>query len=104
MAGERFSPLFSSNPTWSQTTKSGFRQQIFVMYHSTQVENVESIMRNGFEISTGQSKLLGNGLYVTRDIQKTLPYGNVCFRLLVYPGKSFCVTDKDDPLRYTLFS
>lgn len=99
MAGERFNPLFSTNPTWSQTTKSGFRQQIFVMYHSTQVENVESIIENGFDISTGQGKLLGNGLYVTRDIQKTLPYGNVCFRLLVYPGKSLCVTNLNDSLR-----
>ena len=36
---------FSRSPVWSQTTTSGFHQQVFVMYHSTNTEdNVESIL------------------------------------------------------------
>lgn len=67
------------------------------MYHSTRrTENVGAILDSGFKISQrGESGnpdlLLGDGLYVSRDIEKTLSYGNVCFKLLVYPGKTFMV-------------
>jgi len=69
------------------------------MYHSTmKTENVSSILRNGFKISQKGSTwrpglLLGDGVYVTRDIEKTIGYGDVCFKLLVYPGKTFIVDD-----------
>ena len=33
--------------------------------------------------------MLGNGLYVSRDIEKSIPYGPVTFKLLVYPGNFF---------------
>jgi len=91
--------IFSRDPVWSQTTRSGFRQQVFIMYHSTRnVGNVSSIIQTGFNISQrGESGnpnlLLGDGLYVSRDIEKTLDYGKVCFKLLVYPGKTFLVQD-----------
>ena len=52
-----------------------------------------------FHISQGRHLMLGDGLYVSRDIAKTHGYGPVCFRLLVYPGKTKRVTDQDDPLR-----
>jgi len=91
--------IFSRDPVWSQTTRSGFRQQVFIMYHSTkQPANVGAILQAGFKISQrGESGnpnlLLGDGLYVSRDIEKTLDYGSVCFKLLVYPGKTFMVQD-----------
>ena len=92
----QMSLIFSRDPVWSQTTCSGFRQQVFVMYHSTKPENVANILAKGFNISQqGQhgnpALMLGDGLYVSRDIEKTLTYGSVCFKLLVYPGKTFCV-------------
>jgi len=91
--------IFSRDPVWSQTTRSGFRQQVFIMYHSTvNPQNVSSILHNGFKISQKGSTwrpglLLGDGVYVTRDIEKTIGYGDVCFKLLVYPGKTFIVDD-----------
>jgi len=91
--------IFARDPVWSQTTRSGFRQQVFIMYHSTKSpENVGRILQSGFNISQrGESGnpalLLGDGLYVSRDIEKTLAYGSVCFKLLVYPGKTFIVQD-----------
>lgn len=70
------------------------------MYHATrQPENVANILDNGFRISQGSGFLLGDGLYVSRDIEKTLSYGDVCFKLLVYPGKTLRVEDQEDPLR-----
>jgi len=62
------------------------------------VENVGPILNSGFNISQrGESGnpnlLLGDGLYVSRDIEKTLLYGSVCFKLLVYPGKTLTVDD-----------
>ena len=95
--------IFSRDPAWSQTTKSGFRQQVFVMYHATKrVSNVASILEQGFKISQGnKSYMLGDGLYVSRDIEKTLGYGEVCFKLLVYPGKTLAVCSMEEPLRTT---
>jgi len=69
------------------------------MYHSTRnPDNVWTILQSGFNISQRGEKgnpnlLLGDGLYVSKDIEKTLAYGSVCFKLLVYPGKTFMVQD-----------
>ncbi len=58
------------------------------MYHGTQVDSAIKILEEGgFNISKGQGQMLGNGLYVTKDIDKTINYGPVVFRLLVYPGR-----------------
>jgi len=94
--------IFSSDPVWSQTTKSGFRQQVFAMYHATRnIRNVAEVLDQGFKISQNQGRnlLLGDGLYVSRDIFKTQEYGEVCFKLLVYPGKAVRVTEMNDPFR-----
>ena len=67
------------------------------MYHSTrQSESVMNIIRGGFNRSQSSHLLLGDGLYVSRDIFKTQDYGEVCFKLLVYPGKTF-VVDNSTP-------
>jgi len=92
--------IFAKDPVWSQTTRSGFRQQLFVMYHSTDARNVESILSEGFKVSEMKSHLvLGSGLYVSRDLDKAAPYGPVTFKLLVYPGKTKSMIDEDDPLK-----
>ena len=92
--------IFSKDPVWSQTTKSGFQQQIFVMYHATARENVSNILQEGFKNSQGSTLTLGSGLYVSRDKDKAESYGEVCFKLLVYPGKTYGVWDPEDPLRF----
>ena len=67
------------------------------MYHSTKgPERAAKILTEGFNISqrgpSGNPNLfLGDGLYVSRDIHKTQMYGPICFKLLVYPGKTFVV-------------
>jgi len=95
--------LFARDPVWSQTTRSGFRQQVFVMYHATRtVENVEKILNEGFKVATMQPHLiLGGGLYVSRDISKSQAYGPVIFKLLVYPGKTKTITERGDPMMLT---
>jgi len=91
--------VFSRDPAWMQTTRSGFRQQVFVMYHATKTpESAAKIIQEGFDISQGgpagnPNLFLGDGLYVSRDIHKTQLYGTVCFKLLVYPGKTFVVEE-----------
>ena len=53
------------------------------MYHATrEIENVAGVLDHGFKISTGdgmagRNLLLGDGLYVSRDILKTQEYGEV---------------------------
>jgi len=73
------------------------------MYHATHPRNVVDIIENGFNRSQGAERnlLFGDGLYVSRDIEKTLGYGDVCFKLLVYPGKTLRVESLEDPLRTT---
>ena len=62
------------------------------MYHATRhPERVLDIIRDGFKRSQASHLLLGDGLYVSRDIYKTQDYGEVCFKLLVYPGRTFVV-------------
>jgi hypothetical protein len=62
------------------------------MYHSTNdPRNVSNILNYDFNISKGSHNLLGDGLYVSRDIEQTVRYGHVCFKLLVYLGKTLGV-------------
>ena len=77
---------FSAEPVYTKTDQKGFRKQIFVMYHATKWGNVKSILDTGFRPSA--SGMLGPGLYLSRDINKTRNYGDVCFKLLVYTGWS----------------
>mgnify|MGYP003324346218 CR=1 FL=1 len=84
---------FSKRPVLVHTGPDGFGHQFFVMYHATKASNVSSILANGFQESTGG--MLGPGLYVSRDIDKTRNYGDVCFKLLVYTGKTTMVSAAD---------
>ena len=63
------------------------RVDFSVMYNSTNNQrNVSNILN-----CEGSHPLLGDGLYVLRDIEKTVRYGPVCFKLLVYLGKTLGV-------------
>ena len=85
---------FSERAVLVHTGPDGFNHQFFVMYHATEPYRVSSILDNGFKESTGG--MLGPGLYVSRDIDKTRSYGDVCFKLLVYTGKTRSVTAADE--------
>ena len=78
---------FSDISVWRQTTVSGFRQQAFIMFHGTDPDAASSIVREQrFRISTGPDTMLGNGVYVSASRAKAQAYGQVIFKLLVYPG------------------
>ena len=78
--------FYNKWPVLIHTDPDGFRHKFYVMYHATPADNVESILANGFCELTGG--MLGPGLYVSRDIDKTRYYSDVCFKLLVYTGKT----------------
>ena len=64
------------------------------MYHSTETwEQVEGILDNGFKLSSRQENMLGEGIYVSSTLEKTLSYGDFTLKLLVYTGR-VCTVDK----------
>ena len=91
--GRAMSREFSKRPVLVKTDASGTHHRFYVMYHATKKENVSSILADGFRESTGG--MLGPGLYVSRDIDKTRAYGDVCFKLLVYIGITKLMAEVD---------
>ena len=85
-------------PVWIRK-RGKIWERIFVMFHSTSVENAEKNLIEGFKTSSHDTNMLGAGIYVSRDIHKTLPYGPVTFRLLVNPGRVCRIDRADHPLR-----
>ena len=75
---------------YKRVRPSGFQDRIYVMYHATNHSNVQSILTNGFNLSTGGT--LGAGVYVSEDINKTIPYGDVTLKLVVYVGKTIQIS------------
>jgi len=63
-----------------------------LLYHGSSPGSATSIIREGFRPSTVSTTvhgmLLGQGVYVSRDIRKAMKYGKVVLKLLVYPGKT----------------
>jgi len=91
---------FGADPVFSTQEKSGFHHNFYIMYHATDAANVESIIKGGFNLSTGPNQMLGDGIYCSLDIHKAWPrYGNVAFRLLVYTGKTYKCTQQNDERR-----
>eukprot|EP00092_Neocalanus_flemingeri_P027018 GFUD01029299.1.p1 GENE.GFUD01029299.1~~GFUD01029299.1.p1 ORF type:complete len:355 (+),score=85.68 GFUD01029299.1:80-1144(+) len=90
---------------YKSTASSGHIQKVYVMYHATSVENAISIMEKGFQPSTLASTvhgmILGQGVYVSRDLNKVAKYGEVVFKLLVYPGRTCSITTSNKLLRST---
>ena len=85
---------FSKYPVHSKTDSNGLQHNVYVMYHATKRHNVPSILRDGFNPST--AGMLGPGLYLSRDIDKTRSYGDVCFKVLVYTGKTRMMDSADN--------
>ena len=77
---------FSKRSVWGQLHHNSFKNQIFIMYHGTNAVNAEGILNNGFRRSPKERNMLGKGIYVAKDIQKTDRYGPITFKLLVYTG------------------
>ena len=50
---------------FSQKTASGFKQDVFVMFHGTKPEHVAPILRGGFTPSDPKGNMLGSGIYIT---------------------------------------
>ena len=48
-----------------QKTTSGFKQDVFVMFHGTKPEHVAPILRGGFTPSDPKGNMLGSGIYIT---------------------------------------
>ena len=72
--------------------------KVFVMYHGTPTwQQAESILDNGFYPSKHYSSMLGRGIYVSSTIQKTYGYGDITFKLLVYPGRICTITHQGHP-------
>ncbi len=88
---------FSSASVYKSQTPTGFRHQVFIMYHGTRAQNIESILDNGFRPSGGGT--LGPGIYVSFDIKKAQAYGPVVFKLLVYVGKVCKIDRRGHPLQ-----
>ena len=84
---------FSKKPVYEKTDSDGFCRRVYVMYHATSRENALNILKKGFKPST--QGLLGPGLYLSRDINKTKSYGQVCFKVLAYTGKTKKVDNAD---------
>ncbi|KAG8569283.1 hypothetical protein GDO81_014341 [Engystomops pustulosus] len=80
-------------------------RRYYTMYHGTKVPAAYSILRNGFRVSTGG--MLGEGVYVSRDIEKASKYPigatdqKVVLKLSVRVGKVKRIDRQDHPLRLT---
>jgi len=86
-------------------TSSDHVQKVYVMYHGTSVSSAISIMKEGFRPSTPESTvrgmMLGQGVYVSRDPNKAMRYGQIVLKLLVYTGKTCQITTSNKLLRST---
>ncbi len=74
-------------------------EKVYIMYHGTKAQNVASILDGGFRVS--ENGMLGRGVYVSTDINKTLNYGDVTLKLLVWVGETRLITSQNQPDRKT---
>ena len=92
------SRMANVGPVFSQKTTGGFKQEVYVMFHGTKPKNVAPILRNGF-IPSNPHRMLGSGIYVSKDVGKVASYGSVTLKLLVYTGNVRRITFQKDPNR-----
>lgn len=91
---------FSKRSVGHGHDKKGRRRQVFIFYHSTtDPDAAESILRNGFRKSSGQGNMLGEGIYVAKDLRKALPYGPITFKLLVSTGRIIKIDRQGHPMQ-----
>ena len=90
---------YQGRSVFTRTTNSGFKQQVFVMYHSTSPVGANNILKTNFAPSNERDNMLGQGIYVAKDVKKSLPYGPVTFKLLVYTGRVKAIEYQGHPLQ-----
>jgi hypothetical protein len=61
---------YSTDPVYQKKAKSGFCHNFYIMYHATDPANVEKILSNGFNLSTGPNQTLGDGVYCSLALHK----------------------------------
>ena len=68
---------------------------VYVMYHGTKSELIDSILQYGLMSSV--DGMLGPGIYASTDFNKAKKYGDIILKILVYVGKvsemflSYCI-------------
>lgn len=73
------------------------RGKVLTMYHGTSLEAAKAIMRGGFKPSV--KGLLGEGVYVTKDIEKASKYGPVILECEVHVGSVAVINKKHHPMQ-----
>ena len=90
---------------FNSKTFLGQEQKVYIMYHGTSPDNALCILKEGFKPSTVTSTvhgmLLGQGVYVSRDMSKAIRYGKVVLKLLVYTGRTCKVETSNVTIRST---
>ncbi len=97
MGNSSSAPRTRAELVYCRARHTGFEDRIYVMYHGTDSSNVHSILRHGFRVS--QDGMLGKGIYVSEDIDKTKAYGDVTLKLVVYVGKTIKITTQSQSNR-----
>uniref|UniRef100_H2ZS95 Uncharacterized protein n=1 Tax=Latimeria chalumnae TaxID=7897 RepID=H2ZS95_LATCH len=102
---EEDSPCFI--PACLESYEEPIDGKIYVMYHGTDRKSAASIRRNGF-LQSGKKRMLGRGVYVSRDIQKASRYPlklppnqRVVLKLRVNVGKVKKIDRQHHPLQKT---
>lgn len=86
---------FSVNSVFSQTTTSGFKQNVCILFYGTPEEaRARAIaLDRKLQIPVQPTGVCGFGIYLYRSADEALQNGNTCvFKVLVYPGWSVQLT------------
>ena len=92
--------ISTTSPTSSAFTPRGWHNKggkMMKMYHGTTAANAQSIMRNGFNPSS--TGMLGQGVYLSADIDKAKNYGSSILTVDVKLGKTKKIDSQSHPLR-----
>ena len=84
----------------SSGTPRGWHQRggkTMKMYHGTNAANAQSIMENGFNASSGG--MLGQGVYLSADIEKAKRYGSSILVVEAKLGKTKKIDSQSHPMR-----
>ena len=89
------------NSKWSvykMRTPSGFTHRVFIMYAGTNERDLKSILAYGLK-KIDLSSVLGEGIYVSRNMAEAQNQGPITLKLLVYNGMAKSIKEADDPQR-----
>ena len=71
------------------------------MYHGTSVRNAVSILNDNWFEPSDESRMLGEGVYVTTTFEKACNYGPIILKVLVDPGRICTITEQGHPRQKT---